>query len=120
MDTQHHSVLLCHNNVTVPVKIGDTENSGYFDPGSPVMVTLHWSGDLDTARTQYLGRFEFAGLTSVIGREETDEDKRSANIGSKLKLYLEQKNIEVDDKKLFQYQFKSRGERALNKSYLKP
>ena len=35
------SVLLCHSNVTTPVQIGDTENSGYFDAGSPVMVTLH-------------------------------------------------------------------------------
>ena len=113
VDSGDRSVLLCHSNVTTPVQIGDTENSGYFDRGSPVMVTLHWSGDLDNARTQYLGRFEFAGLTSVIGREETDEDKRSASIATKLKLYLEQKNIEVDNEKLFQYQFKSRGESSL-------
>ena len=114
VDSGDRSVLLCHSNVTTPVQIGDTENSGYFDAGSPVMVTLHWSGDLDTSRTQYLGRFEFLGLTSVIGREETAEDKRSATIATKLKLYLEQKNIDVDNEKLFQYQFKSRGESSLS------
>ena len=52
--------MLCHSNVTTPVQIGDTENSGYFDLASPVVVTLSWSGFLDTT-TQYLGRYEFAG-----------------------------------------------------------
>ena len=60
VDTERRSVLLCHSNVTVPVQIGDTENSGHFDPITPITVTLHWSGYLDP-NTQYLGRYEFAG-----------------------------------------------------------
>ena len=60
-------VLLCHSNVTVPVKIGDTENSGYFDPVTPITVTLDWSGELESS-AQYLGRYEFAGLFYISWR----------------------------------------------------
>ena len=60
VDTERRSVLLCHSNVTVPVQIGDTENSGHFDPITPITVTLHWSGYLDP-NTQCLGRYEFDG-----------------------------------------------------------
>ena len=60
VDSGDRSVLLCHSNVTTPVQIGDTENSGHFDPITPITVTLHWSGYLDP-NTQYLGRYEFAG-----------------------------------------------------------
>ena len=57
-------MLLCHNNVTVPVKIGDTENSGFFDTVTPVTLTLHWAGQMEPS-TQYLGRYEFAGQSSL-------------------------------------------------------
>ena len=102
------SVLLCHSNVTVPVQIGDKEDTGYFDAVTPVTVTLHWSGRLDS-HTQYLGMFEFANLTSMVDREHTEEDKRSQSIVSKLKLFLQQKGLSYEQNTLNNYQFMSRG-----------
>ena len=45
------TVLYCtvlYSNVTTPVQVGDTETSGHFAPATPLTVTLHWSGSLDT------------------------------------------------------------------------
>ena len=110
VESEERSVLLCHGNVTTPVQIGDTEKSGYFDMMSPVTVTLSWSGYLDTS-TQYLGRYEFAALTSSIGREQTEEEKRRTEIISKLKLFLSQKGHQYDTGKLSKYQFLTRGKK---------
>ena len=61
-------------------------------------------------RSQYLGRYEFAGLDSVIGQSEHSEDeKRSADIGKKLGVFLEQKNIEIEAETLSNYLFMSKG-----------
>ena len=61
-------------------------------------------------RSQYLGRYEFAGLDSVIGQSEHSEDeKRSADIGKKLGVFFEQKNIEIEAEKLGNYLFMSKG-----------
>ena len=108
VESGDRSVLLCHSNVTVPVQIGDKEDTGYFDMMTPVMVTLHWSGDLD-AHTQFLGMYKFVGLTDIADREQTDEDKRSGHIVSKLKLFLRQKGLTFEQETLNSYQFMSRG-----------
>ena len=48
VESSERAVLLCHSNVTTPVQVGDTETSGHFAPATPLTVTLHWSGSLDT------------------------------------------------------------------------
>ena len=48
VESAERAVLLCHSNVTTPVQVGDTETSGHFAPATPLTVTLHWSGSLDT------------------------------------------------------------------------
>ena len=116
-------VQLCHSNVTVPIQIDDTENSGHFDPVTPITVTLDWSGELEP-RAQYLGRYEFAGLsdlgfrreneTCIVGlsphldRKFSEDEKRSQSISQKLKLYFQQKGLSYDEERLASYQFLSR------------
>ena len=108
VDSMDRSVLLCHSNVTTPVQIGDTENSGYFDLMTPVIVTLAWSGQLDTS-TQYMGSYNFVGLTAAIGRADSEDDKRSSNIITKLKTFYQQQDHSYDAEMLEKYKFMTRG-----------
>ena len=46
----------------------------------------------------------------MIGQSEhSEDDKRSADIGKKLGVFLEQKNIEIEAEKLSNYLFMSKG-----------
>ena len=47
----------------------------------------------------------------MIGQSEhSEDDKRSADIGKKLGVFLEQKNIEIEAEKLSNYLFMSKGD----------
>ena len=47
----------------------------------------------------------------MIGQSEhSEDDKRSADIGKKLGVFFEQKNIEIEAEKLSNYLFMSKGD----------